>query len=39
MTTVKGQLLHMLQTVAQALGDGLREFTLCSFQFFNLGHI
>jgi predicted nucleotidyltransferase len=25
MTTVKGQLLHMLQTVAQALGDDLRE--------------
>jgi hypothetical protein len=25
MTTVKGQLLHMLQTVAQALGDDLRK--------------
>ncbi|WP_346771388.1 hypothetical protein [Bradyrhizobium sp. 192] len=25
MTTVKGQLLHMLQTVAQSLGDKLRE--------------
>ncbi|WP_439360527.1 hypothetical protein [Bradyrhizobium sp. DASA03007] len=25
MTTVKGQLLQMLQTVAQSLGDELRE--------------
>jgi hypothetical protein len=25
MTTVKGQLLHMLETVAEALRDDLRE--------------
>lgn len=25
MTTVRGQLIHMLQTVAQSLGDDLRE--------------